>query len=64
MTRFEKDLQEAMAGNEEEVLRRRRDEIERLIREGRACRNAFRMQCIAQEVARLQEELEKIDRYF
>ena len=37
---------------------------ERLTREGKACRNGFRMQCIAQEVARLQREYNEIDSLF
>lgn len=64
MTRFEKDMKDALDGNEIEVLKRRKAEIERLTREGKACRNRFRMQCIAQEVARLQREYNEIDSLF
>ena len=64
MTRFEKDLKDALEGNEIEVLKRRKAEIERLIREGKACKNGFRRKCIAQEVARLQQEYNKIDELF
>jgi hypothetical protein len=64
MTRFEKDYRDALEGNEIEVLKRRKAEIERLTREGKACRNGFRRQCIAQEVARLQEEYRRIDGLF
>ena len=64
MTRFEKDYRDALEGNEIEVLKRRKAEIERLIREGKVCRNGFRRQCIAQEVARLQEEYNRIDELF
>jgi hypothetical protein len=64
MTRFEKDYRDALEGNEIEVLKRRKAEIERLTREGKACRNGFRRQCIAQEVARLQEEYRRIDELF
>ena len=64
MTRFEKDLQSALAGNEIEVLERRRAEIKQLIKEGKACRNGFRTQCIAQEVARLTREYNEIASYF
>lgn len=64
MTRFEKDYRDALEGNEIEVLKRRKAEIERLIHEGKACRNGFRRQCIAQEIARLQEEYRRIDELF
>ena len=49
MTRFEKDLKDALAGNEIEILTRRKAEIDKLTAEGRACKNAFRRTCIAQE---------------
>lgn len=64
MTRFERDLKDAKSGNEIEVLARRKAEIEKLIAEGKACRNGFRMKCIAQEVARLKAEYNKIDSLF
>ena len=61
MTFFERDLKDALEGNEREVLTRRKAEIERLTREGKACRNGFRRQCIAQELARLKREYDAID---
>lgn len=64
MTRFEKDLKEALDGNEIEVLKRRKAEIEKLTAEGKACKNAFRRQCIAQEVARLTNEYRAISMHF
>ena len=51
MTRFEKDLKDALAGNEIEILTRRKAEIDKLTAEGKACKNAFRRTCIAQEAA-------------
>ena len=63
-TTFERDYKEAQEGNEIEVLTRRKAEIKRLIQEGKACKNGFRRQCIAQEVARLQKEYDKIDALF
>ena len=60
VTQFERDLQEAMAGRDEEVMSRREAEIERLIKEGEACRNTFRIQCIAQELVRLLDEYKRI----
>jgi hypothetical protein len=64
MTTFERDYKDALEGNEIEVLKRRKAEIERLIREGKACKNGFRRQCIVQEVAKLQQEYNKIDELF
>ena len=64
MTTFERDMKGALEGNEIEVLKRRKAEIERLNKEGRACKNGFRRQCIAQELAKRIEEYEAIDRLF
>lgn len=64
MTKFERDLRDALAGNEIEVLTRRKAEIEKLTKEGKACKNGFRRQCIAQEVAKLTREYDKIDANF
>lgn len=64
MIRFERDYKDAQEGNEIEVLKRRKAEIEKLTAEGKACRNGFRRQCIAQEVARLTAEYNKIDELF
>lgn len=64
MTRFERDLKDALAGNEIEVLTRRKAEIEKLTKEGKACKNRFRRQCIAQEVAKLTREYNEIDANF
>ena len=64
MTRFEKDFNEAKEGNEIEVLTKRKVEIARLIKEGKACKNSFRRECIAQEIDRLQQEYNQIDNLF
>ena len=64
MTRFERDRKDALEGNEIEVLKRRKAEIEQLTMEGKACKNGFRRQCIAQEVARLTREYNEIDSFF
>ena len=61
MTRYEKDMQEALNGNAMEVLKSRKAELERLTREGKSCKNSFRRQSIAQEVVRLQREYNAID---
>ena len=64
MTRFERDLKDALNGNEIEVLKRRKAEIEKLTAEGKACKNSFRRTCIAQEVARLTAEYNEISENF
>lgn len=64
MTRFERDLKEALEGNEIEVLKRRKAEIEKLTAEGKVCKNSFRRQCIAQDVARLTREYNAISMHF
>lgn len=59
-TRFEKDYATVMEGEDEaeRIILRRKEEITSLRREGRQCRNGFRMQCIQQELDRLEHELE------
>ena len=64
MTRFERDLKDALEGNEVEVLSRRKTELDRLYKEGKSCKNGFRRQCIAQDYARLKAEYDKIDSMF
>ena len=64
MTRFERDLKEALEGNEIEVLKRRQAEIKKLTAEGKACKNSFRRTCIAQEVVRLTKEYNAISENF
>ena len=64
MTRFERDLKEALEGNEIEVLKRRKAEINKLTAEGKACKNAFRRTCIAQEVVKLTDEYKRISEQF
>lgn len=59
-TRFEKDYATVMEGEDdsESIILRRKAEITGLQREGRQCRNGFRMKCIQQELERLEHELE------
>lgn len=64
MTRFEKDLKDALDGNEIEILTKRKAELDKLEREGKTCKNAFRRQCIAQEFCRLKREYEEIAEHF
>ena len=64
MTTFERDLKEALDGNEIEGLKRRKAEINKLTAEGKACKNAFRRTCITQEVIRLTKEYQAISENF
>ena len=64
MTRFERDLKDAKEGNEIEVITKRKAEIAKLTKEGKAYKNSFRRECIAQEVTKLQHELNQIDELF
>ena len=59
-TRFEKDYATVMEGEDdvEGIILRRKAEITSLQREGRQCRNEFRMKCIQQDLERLEHELE------
>ena len=58
-TRFEKDYTKVMEWDDdaEDIILRRKEEINQLQREGRQCRNQFRMTCIRQELDRLEREL-------
>ena len=64
MTTLEKDMREALEGNEKEVLLRRKAEIKRLTLEGKGCKNGFRRQCIAQQVVKLEAEYRQISNMF
>lgn len=64
MTTLEKDMREALEGNEKEVLLRRKAEIKRLTLEGKGCKNGFRRQCIAQQVVKLEAEYRQISDMF
>ena len=64
MTGLEKDLKDTQEGNGTGVLMKRKAELNRLWKEGKACKNGFRRQCIAQEYTRLKAEYNKIDALF
>ena len=64
MTRFERDLKDALEGNEIEVLERRKAELDRIYKEGKCCRNEFRLQCLAQDYVRLKREFDEIKSHF
>ena len=61
MTRFERDVIEIEEGNEIEVLKRRKAELDNLYKKGRCEKNSFRRQCIAQEYTRLRAEYDALD---
>ena len=61
MTKFEKDIIEIEEGNEIEVLKRRKAELDDLYKKGRCEKNSFKRQCIAQEYERRLAEYEKLD---
>ena len=56
MTRFEKDLQAVKKDPSlgTVILRERKAELDRLWKQGKAEKNGFRRQCIAQEYTRLE----------
>ena len=64
MTRFEKDIIEIEEGNEIEVLKRRKAELDDLYKKGRCEKNSFKRQCIVQEYKRKLAEYEKLDAMF
>lgn len=64
MTRFERDFKAAQEGNEIEILTKMKAELDRLYKEGKACKNSFKKQCIAQEYTKLKAEYDKIDELF
>ena len=47
-----------------EVLERRKKELDRIYSEGKACKNGYRRQCLAQEYKRLKAEYDYIDGQF
>ena len=64
MTRFEKDIIEIEEGNEIEVRKRRKAELDDLYKKGRCEKNSSKRQCIAQEYKRKLAEYEKLDAMF
>ena len=62
MTRFEKDLRAVEADPIDgiEILRERKAELDRIWKEGKAARNGFRQQCLAQEYTRLKAQYDQL----
>ena len=63
-TKFDKDFAAALDGDEREVITTRRNEIAGLHRKLRTTKNSFWAQCLAQEISRLQQELDIIESHF
>lgn len=63
-TRFEKDYKEAKHGNGIEILSSRKTQLEVLRRQFKSCRNAFKRDCLKQEIIKLEEEYKIIDELF
>lgn len=64
MTRLERDLNEIAEGNEIEVMKRRKTELEKLEKAGKCEKNGFRRACIAQDLSRLKAEYSKLEELF
>lgn len=62
--RFQRDLADALRGNEIEVITGRRAELACLKADLRGCKNAFRAQCLLQDIERLTQELTAIEGNF
>ena len=65
MTRFEKDLEAAKkdAFTASTILRERAAELDELWRKGKAEKNGFRRECIAQEYTRLKAQYDELDKW-
>ena len=64
MTRFEKDCHEMLKGAGRYILEGRMEEIRKLEKEQRACKNRFRLQCICQTISRLEQEYEALEELY
>lgn len=64
MTRLERDLKEIAEGNEIEVMKRRKTELEKLEKAEKCEKNGFRRTCIAQDLSRLKAEYSKLEELF
>lgn len=64
MTGFEKDCHEMLKGAGRYILEGRMEEIRKLEKEQRACKNHFRLQCICQTISRLEQEYEALEELY
>ncbi len=60
MTRFERDYNDILNG-ETWILRKRKEELEQIEAKGRASRNGFITQCLAQQYRKLKAEYDELD---
>ncbi len=63
MTRFEKDYHEMLKGAGRYILENRMEEIKKLKKEQRACKNRFRFQGICQTLS-LEREYEALEELY
>lgn len=63
-TRFEKDYEEAKHGNGIVILSSRKIQLEVLRKQFKSWRNAFKRDCLKQEITKLEEEYKIIDELF
>lgn len=61
VTRFEKDYHEMLKGAGWCILESRMEEIRKLKKEQRVCKNRFQFQCICQTLSRLEREYEALE---
>lgn len=64
MTRFENDYHEMLNGASRYILEERQAEIKKLKKELRVCKNRFRIQCIYQDLSRLEREYEALEELY
>ncbi len=62
-TKFDKDLRLMETDSDAGImiLRERKAQLEQIERQGRACKNHFRLKCIAQEYNWLKREYDALD---
>lgn len=62
-TKFDKDMKLIETDSDAGImiLRERKAELERIERQRRACKNHFRLECLAQEYNRLKREYDALD---
>lgn len=63
-TRFEKNYEEVKYGNGIEILSSRKTQLEVLRKQFKSCRNAYKRDCLKQEITKLEEEYKIIDELF
>ena len=64
MTRFERDLNRVLNGEDIIVLKERKAELDNLNKTLKSCKNSFRAQCIMSDITRLTKEYDMISEQF